>query len=176
MRYRRALIPGGIYFFTVNLASRREMLLIDHIDCLRESVRKVRLAHPFDIVAWVVLPDYMHAIWELPPDDSDFPMRWNQIKGAFSSRLPNIENISTSRVRKRERGVWQRRFWEHLIRDEDDLVRHVDYVHYNPVKHGHVRQVIDWPFSSFHLYVRRGWLPKDWGCVGDFGGNFGEAR
>lgn len=176
MRYRRTLTPGGTYFFTVNLASRRETLLTDHIDCLRESVHKVRLAHPFEIVAWVVLPDHMHAIWELPPDDSDFSMRWNQIKGGFSNRPPKIENIPASRARKRERGVWQHRFWEHLIRDEDDLARHIDYVHYNPVRHGYVRQVGDWPFSSFHRFMRWGWLPKDWGCVEDFEGDFGEAK
>ena len=164
MRYRRTLAPGGTYFFTVNIASRRKTLLTDYIDCLRDSVRTVRLAHPFEIVAWVVLPDHMHAIWKLPQDDSDFPMRWNQIKGRFSRALPPVENIPASRARRRERGVWQRRFWEHLIRDEDDLARYVDYVHYNPVKHGHARRVVDWPFSSFHQYTRRGWLP-----------NFGEG-
>jgi len=176
MQYRRALIDGGTYFFTVNLASRRESLLTDHIEYLRQSVQKVHEAHPFEIIAWVVLPEHMHAIWALPPDDADFSMRWNQIKGGFSNRLPRTERISDSRARKRERGIWQRRFWEHLIRNEDDLARHVDYLHYNPVKHGYVGKAVDWPFSSFHRFVRRGWLAKDWGCAGDFQGYFGEGR
>jgi len=176
MRYRRAWVPGGTYFFTVNLASRQERHLTEHIDLLRDSVRRVRRAHPFEIVAWVVLPDHMHAVWVLPPEDTDFAMRWNQIKGAFSRALPKTETVSTSRVHKRERGIWQRRFWEHLVRDQDDLARHVDYVHYNPVKHGYVERAVEWPFSSFHHYVRRGWLAEDWGCAEDFEGDFGEGR
>ncbi len=176
MRYRRSWVPGGTYFFTVNLACRRERLLTAHIDCLRDSVRRVRRAHPFEIVAWVVMPEHMHAVWALPAGDSDFAMRWSQIKGAFSRGLPKTETISMSRVRKRERNIWQRRFWEHLVRDEEDLARHVDYVHYNPVKHGYVERAVDWPFSTFHQYVRRGWLPEDWGCGGDVQGDFGELR
>jgi putative transposase len=176
MRYRRSWVPGGTYFFTVNLACRRERLLTAHIDCLRDSVRRVRRAHPFEIVAWVVMPEHMHAVWALPAGDSDFAMRWSQIKGAFSRGLPKTETISMSRVRKRERNIWQRRFWEHLVRDEEDLARHVDYVHYNPVKHGYVERAVDWPFSTFHQYVRRGWLTEDWGCAGDVQGDFGEPR
>jgi len=103
-------------------------------------------------------------------------MRWNQIKGGFSRHIPTGERVSKSRINKGERGIWQRRFWEHLIRDEDDLARHVDYVHYNPVKHGYVRQAIDWPFSSFHRFVERGWLPADWGCGYALDGDFGERR
>ena len=175
MQYRRALVAGGTYFFTVNLASRQASLLTDHVDCLRASVRRVRQAHPFEIIAWVVLPEHMHAIWALPPGDARYSMRWNQIKGAFSNQLPRAESISASRAGRRERGIWQRRFWEHLIRNQDDLARHVDYVHYNPVKHGHVAKVSDWPFSSFHRFVRRGWLSEDWGCA-DFQGDFGENR
>ena len=130
MRYRRTLVAGATYFFTLNLADRRCCLLVDHIEALREAVRDVKQAHPFQIVAWVVLPEHMHAIWSLPPGDSDYSLRWNQIKGAFSRRIPSGEAVSPSRARKRERGIWQRRFWEHLIRDDLDLVRHVDYVHY----------------------------------------------
>jgi putative transposase len=176
MHYRRTLITGATYFFTVNLACRKESLLVDYIDCLRTSVRKVRSAHPFTIIAWVVLPEHMHAIWEMPPGDCDYSMRWNQIKGTFSAQLPATERISASRTRKRERGIWQRRFWEHCIRDEEDVEQHVDYVHYNPVKHGHVQRVVDWPYSSFHRYRQLGWVTDDWGCASNFAGEFGEAR
>jgi putative transposase len=174
MKYRRALLGGATYFFTVNLADRGSRVLIEHIDDLRDAVRAVRLAHPFEIVAWVVLPEHMHAVWSLPPGDSDYSMRWNQIKGGFSRHIPTGERVSKSRIDKGERGIWQRRFWEHLIRDDDDLSRHVDYVHYNPVKHGYVRHAIDWPFSSFHRLVERGWLQADWGCGCTPDGDYGE--
>ena len=176
MRYRRVLIGGATYFFTVNLADRRSRLLVEHIADLRQAVGDVRLAHPFEIIAWVVLPEHMHAVWSLPPEDSDYSMRWNQIKGGFSRRIPAGERVSNSRRIKRERGIWQRRFWEHLIRDEDDLARHVDYAHYNPVKHGYVSRAIDWPFSSFHRFVEREWLTADWGCSDELDGDYGERR
>ena len=177
MQYRRAFIDGATYFFTVNLADRRGCLLSLHINELRESVREIRRAHPFEIVAWVVLPEHMHAVWALSPGDAEYPMRWNQIKGAFSRRIPKGERVSSSRAAKRERGIWQRRYWEHLIRDENDLIRHVDYIHYNPVKHGHAKAVVDWPFSSFHSHVQRGWISADWGGIGgDVDGDFGEPR
>ena len=174
MRYRRVLLGGATYFFTVNLADRRCRLLVEQVEALRDAVRVVKQAHPFEIIAWVVLPEHLHAVWTLPLGDSDFSTRWNQIKGGFSRRIPGGEPLSTSRRGKRERGIWQRRFWEHLIRDEGDLERHVDYVHYNPVKHGHARRAADWPYSSFHLFVRREWLSPDWGCSGDFPGDYGE--
>ena len=164
MRYRRANIAGGIYFFTVNLADRRSTLLVDQVDHLRAAVRLVMARHPFDILAWVTLPGHLHAIWQLPPDDSDFPQRWALIKAAFSRSIPTGEVIRPSRLRKGERGIWQRRYWEHLIRDDDDLQRHVDYVHINPVKHGHVICASDWPYSSIHRYIGRGELTKDWAC------------
>jgi putative transposase len=174
MRYRRVLAGGATYFFTVNLADRRCRLLVEQVEQLRKAVREVKQAHPFEIVAWVVLPEHMHAIWSLPPGDADFSMRWNRIKGGFSRRIPKGEPVSETRAGKRERGIWQRRFWEHLIRDDRDLEKHVDYVHYNPVKHGYVGHAVDWPFSSFHLFVRRRWLAADWGCRGDFEGDYGE--
>jgi len=174
MRYRRAYVPGGTYFFTVNLADRGARYLTTHITALREAVREVRRAHPFEIVAWVVLPEHMHTVWALPSGDFDYSMRWNQIKGGFSRRIRREEPICATRVGKRERGIWQRRFWEHLIRDEEDLARHVDYVHFNPVKHGYVNRVTDWPFSSFHRFVRRGLLPRDWGNGHQLEGHFGE--
>ncbi|MGH8279773.1 MAG: REP-associated tyrosine transposase [Gammaproteobacteria bacterium] len=137
MDYRRTIIPGGTYFFTVNLADRSSRLLVERVDMLRGVVREVKRHHPFEIVAWVVLPDHMHTVWTLPPDTADFATCWALIKAGFSRHITRNERINASRTRKGERGIWQRRFWEHLIRDGGDLVRHVDYVHINPVKHGH---------------------------------------
>ncbi|WP_295402035.1 transposase [uncultured Thiocystis sp.] len=174
MRYRRAYHAGATYFFTVNLADRSLRLLVDHIDALRDAVRHVRRDHPFNIIAWVVLPDHLHAIWQLPDGDADFSTRWALIKANFSRRVPTGERIRDSRRQKGERGIWQRRFWEHLIRDDRDLQIHVDYIHFNPVKHGHARRVIDWEYSTFHHYVRLGWVTADWGCDDGFDGDFGE--
>jgi len=128
MRYRRATTSGACWFFTVNLADRKQDLLVRHIDLLREVIRNVKQQHPFEIIAMVVMPDHLHAIWQLPPDDSDYPMRWSLIKAGFSRNLAKTERIRESRVRKRERGIWQRRYWEHLIRDDKDLQAHVDYM------------------------------------------------
>jgi putative transposase len=175
MRYRRANVSGGTFFFTLNLLDRSSRLLIDHIDLLRDTVRTVRCRHPFELVAMVVLPDHLHAVWVLPPDDCDYPLRWSLIKSGFSRRLMKAEYISGARRRKRERGIWQRRYWEHQIRDDADLERHVDYIHINPVKHGYVRAPVDWAYSSIHRYIRRGLLPSNW-AVEDDGplGGFGE--
>ncbi len=118
MRYRRANVKGGTYFFTVNLAERRLCLLVDYVDDLRDAVRTVKQKHPFYIDAFVVLPDHLHAIWTLPKNDADFDMRWMLIKGNFSRCMPKNERRNASRVKKGERGIWQRRYWEHLIRDE----------------------------------------------------------
>jgi putative transposase len=171
--YRRVRMAGGSYFFTVTLAERHRSLLTDHIDVLREAFRLVLKAHPFLIDAVVVLPDHLHAVWTLPAGDHDFSMRWRQIKSAFSRAMDKGEPVSGSRSRKKERGIWQRRFWEHALRDDDDFARHVDYIHYNPVKHGYVEAVTEWPYSSFHQYVRRGIYPKGWAGAGvsdlDFG-------
>lgn len=161
--YRRWRIPGGCYFFTVNLAERKNnTLLVQHIDLLREATRKVKSTHPFYVDAIVILPEHLHCVLTLPKGDDDYSMRWRQIKSAFSSKLPREEYRSDSRLRKNERGIWQRRFWEHVIRDNDDYAAHVDYVHYNPVKHGYVEHVSDWPYSSFHRYVDYGLYPPDW--------------
>lgn len=162
MRYRRAWQPGGTYFFTVNLAERSRTLLVDHIEDLHNIVRKVKQAHPFNILAWVVLPDHLHAIWELPENDADFSTRWMLIKAGFSRGIPQGEWVSAARQRKGERGLWQRRFWEHLIANENDLQRHMDYVHINPVKHGHVARASEWAYSSIHRYIRLGWMQQDW--------------
>ena len=162
MRYRRAQAEGGTFFFTVNLADRSSHLLIDHVNDLRAAVKHVKQQHPFEIVAWVVLPDHLHAIWALPERDPDFATRWMLIKSGFSRRIELGEVVSASRLRKRERGIWQRRYWEHQIRDDDDLAAHLDYVHHNPVKHGHVERASEWAHSSIHRYVRLGLLNSDW--------------
>jgi putative transposase len=173
--YRRNFLPGGSFFFTVNLTDRNLSLLVRHIDLLRTAFRDARRRHPFEIDAIVVLPDHLHAIWTLPEDDADFALRWRLIKSAFSRSLPGGECISASRVSKGERGIWQRRYWEHTLRDEADFERHVDYIHFNPVKHGHARRVQDWPHSSFHRMVRLGIYPLDWaGDVVHDAQGFGE--
>jgi len=136
MRYRRADAAGGTTFFTINLTERRSDLLVRHIHDLRATMKTLKDAHPFAILAMVVLPEHLHAIWRLPPDDADYPLRWSLIKAGFSQRLAKGEYIRASRQAQRERGIWQRRYWEHQIRNEIDLARHVDYIHYNPVKHG----------------------------------------
>src|SRR5438067_5315254 len=133
--YRRNFIAGGSFFFTVNLAERRLRLLTQHIDELRTAFRETRRHHPFAIDAMVVLPDHLHAIWTLPEGDSDFATRWSLIKATFSRALPSTEWRSDSRLSKRERGIWQRRYWEHTLRDYEDVAFHADYIHFNPVKH-----------------------------------------
>ena len=160
--YRRAWVPGGTYFFTVNLLERRRTLLVDRVDVLRHSFAAARAARPFDIIAIVILPDHLHCVWQLPPGDDDHATRWRHIKTAFVKQVPCDERRSLRRHIKAERGIWQRRYWEHLIRDERDLRNHIDYIHFNPVKHRYVSQVRDWPHSSFHRFVREGVLPIDW--------------
>ena len=155
--YRRNFIAGGSFFFTVNLADRRLSLLTTHIDALRAAFRETRSRHPFTIDAIVVLPDHLHAIWTLPESDADFAMRWRLIKSAFSRSLGSGAT------------------GKHTIRDENDFARHVDYVHINPVKHGLVARVRDWPSSSFHRMERLGIYPEDWaGDVTADGEDFGE--
>ena len=163
MRYRRSRVSGGTFFFTANLADRNYRLLTEHVGMLREVTRTVRQRHSFEIVAMVVLPDHLHAVWTLPPGDRNYPMRWSLIKAGFSRVIMKTEPVSESHVCKRERGVWQRRYWEHQIRNEDDLARHVDYIHFNPVKHGHVKSPVEWPYSSIHRYIRKGFVSFDWG-------------
>jgi putative transposase len=162
--YRRNRIAGGTYFFTVTLKDRKSAWLVEHIGLLREAVRKTRLARPFAIEAWVVLPDHIHAIWTLPPGDSNYSERWRAIKSAFSHQLAK-SLINPGRNAKGEYGFWQRRFWEHKIHDENDFARHLDYIHFNPVKHGHVQKVCDWPYSSFHRLMAKNMYPLDWGGV-----------
>ena len=164
--YRRVHVPGASWFFTVNLAQRKDnRLLVNRIDSLRAAFRAVRVRHPFRMDAVVILPEHLHCIMTLPEGVADFSTRWNLIKGNFSRTIAEGERISLSRAKRGERGIWQRRFWEHLIRDQEDFNRHVDYIHWNPVKHGWVSRVADWPHSSFHEYLRQGIYTEDW-CGG----------
>jgi len=159
--YRRNFVPGGTYFFTLTLADRRSSALVEHIGILRKAFRRARHKRPFHVEAIVVLPDHLHAVLTLPPNDADYPGRWRLIKTLFSNGVLEASG-SIPRYRSGELALWQRRFWEHTIRSEDDFSRHVDYIHFNPVKHALVSRVRDWPHSSFHRYVRQGVLPADW--------------
>lgn len=161
-QYIRAFIPGGTFFFTVAALERKRQLLTENVDLLRRVLSEVRRQRPFRIDAMVVLPDHLHCIWTLPPGDADFSSRWHAVKSAFSRGIAKGERLSHRRRIKGERGIWQRRFWEHAIRDERDFERHADYIHYNPVKHGYVHAVAEWPYSSFHRFVADGIYSSDW--------------
>jgi len=173
-QYRRNWSAGGTYFFTVVTAIRRAGLLVEHIDDLRDAFRISRAEHPFEIDAIVILPDHLHAIWTLPPGDVDYALRWKKIKARFSRQIPKNESRSASRTTKGERGVWQRRYWEHTIRDDKDFQTHFDYIHFNPVKHGYVTTAREWPHSSFKQYAAKNIYPLNWGGACDFDGEFGE--
>ncbi|HTU54329.1 MAG TPA: transposase [Acetobacteraceae bacterium] len=174
--YRRHRVPGGTYCFTVNLLDRNSSLLVDQIDILRDAVRTVRARAPFHIDAWVVLPEHLHCIWTLPPDDDNYSGRWRALKSLFAAAMPHSERRSAARVRKGERAIWQRRFWEHTIRDDRDYAAHMDYVHFNPVEHGLAACAADWPYSSFRLCVTRGLYPADWSMSGPDPAELGERR
>lgn len=166
MQYRRTDVAGATYFFTVNLAERHRTLLTDHIATLRTEMRNVKQRHPFHIDAMVILPDHLHCVMTLPAGDADYPTRWTLIKAGFSRRLPETEHRNSSRIDKGERGIWQRRYWEHMVRDEHDYARHVDYIHFNPVKHSYVSRAAEWPHSSIHRYIAAGILTEGWGIGG----------
>ncbi len=165
VQYRRNLLPGGTYFFTVTLHNRRATYLTDHIELLRNAMRQTAQRRPFQTHAIVILPDHLHAIWTLPPADNDYPARWRSIKANVSRDLA-AQGIKIDKTPRGEYLLWQKRYWEHTIQNDDDFRRHVDYIHYNPVKHGLVNRVADWPYSSFHRHVARGELPEDWGGSG----------
>ena len=159
--YRRAKFEGGYYFFTIVTYQRVELFrteLARHV--LRKAIEKTRSGRPFQTIAFCLLFEHLHCIWKLRQNDSDYSMRWASIKGQFSKEYLNLSGqrrkVTSSRARKGEVCIWQRRFWEHQIRDENDLQRHVDYIHYNPVKHGLVRDVDNWPWSTYHKYVKEG--------------------
>ena len=180
--YRRIKKAGGIYFFTVVTHGRRPILIYPEVrQALRDGISKVRQSMPFTIEAWVLLPDHLHAIWTLPGQDTRFATRWAVIKSYVTKNCGNLldlgENVNISRSHRQEGGVWQRRFWDHIIRDEPDFHRHLDYLHWNPVKHGYVKRVIDWPYSTFHRFVAQGLYPPDWGGINEdetANINFGE--
>ena len=177
--YRRSNIKGGTYFFTVVTHQRRRFLCLEeNVALLRTAFREVMAKHSFHIDAFVLLPDHLHCIWTLPENDADFSTRWRLIKSNFSRQCQPMYQgrVSASRQSKGEKAVWHRRFWEHTIRDEDDYRQHVEYIHYNPVKHGLAKAPIDWPYSSFHRYVRAGLYEPDWGagCEISFGEGIGQ--
>jgi len=158
--YRRVIIPGGVFFFTLVTHNRAPVFTSDEpVDKLRQAFRKIRTNRPFHIDAIVVLPDHLHCIWRLPADDGDYSGRWREIKKAASRAIAPISD------ERSERGLWQRRFWEHAIRDEHDWRRHMDYIHYNPVKHDLARHPGDWPWSSFARCVAQGWYQASWGST-----------
>jgi putative transposase len=170
--YRRANTKGGTYFFTVVTYRRQPFLCDERVrTALREGIKTSQLTHPFTIDAWVLLPDHLHCIWTLPPDDADFGIRWALIKRFVTkqcnSELKRDELMKPSKLKRKESTLWQRRFWEHQIRDESDFQQHVDYIHYNPVKHRLVNKVSDWPYSTFHRYVGQGVYDMDWAGVED---------
>ncbi|NJL38970.1 MAG: transposase [Leptolyngbyaceae cyanobacterium SM1_4_3] len=169
MQYRRAKTAGATYFFTVVTYQRQRLFhQPEMVDLLRSAFRTVKARFPFAIDAIVVLPDHLHCLWTLPEGDADFSKRWRLIKSEFSRHCPDVykQQRSASRLDKGEQAIWQRRFWEHQIRDERDFAQHVDYVHYNPVGHRLVMAPRDWVYSSFHRYVQDGWYSLDWGAEG----------
>jgi putative transposase len=174
VRYRRNFLAGGTFFFTATLADRTSSALTDRINALRAAVRLTRRQHPFAIDAAVILPDHLHVIMTLPPNDSDFSIRMSLVKRRFTAAVVGAADAIAG-YENSKYAVWQRRFWEHTIRNETDFERHADYIHFNPVKHGLVTRVRDWPHSSFRYYVRRGILPYDWaGDISEKRLRFGE--
>ena len=168
-QWRRAVCPGGTFFFTLVTEARQPILTTEQgRSILRTQLHACRRRWPFEILAMVLLPDHLHTLWRLPDSDSDYSRRWGWIKKEFTKAWladGGCERLrSASRCRNRRRGVWQRRFWEHAIRDQEELNRHLDYIHYNPVKHGHAVCARDWPWSSFSRHVRAGFYSADWGC------------
>ncbi len=164
--YRRAFINGGAFFFTVATYKRRPLFAEEWAaDALRDSFKRVMLSYPFEIDSIVILPDHLHCIWILPDGDSDFSLKWRLIKSRFTRFGPvtSAEAVSDSRLKKKEKGVWQRRFWEHMIRDEVDLNQHRDYIHYNPVKRGLAASPNEWKHSSFKRFAAKGLYTEDWG-------------
>ena len=166
MKYRRAFMPGGSFFFTVVTGKRRPLLASpESVDVLRTAFRTVQSTRQFEMNAVVVLPDHLHCIWTLPPGDDDFAIRWRLIKTWFTKHCePGLRaEPDRARLAKREQAIWQHRYWEHMLRDELDFAHHVEYIHFNPVKHGLVSTAMDWQFSSFRRYVEAGVYPADWG-------------
>ena len=160
MQYRRAFVPGGTYFFTVVTAQRRPIFSDERtVGLLRLAFLHVKAKRPFTVDAMVVLPDHLHCLWTLPSGDCDYPIRWRLIKTWVTKCCSSVCNGQT------ERSIWQPRYWEHAIRDETDYRQHVEYIHYNPVKHGYVRRPSEWPYSSFVRFVKKNIYSEDWGST-----------
>jgi putative transposase len=177
--YRRYLVPGATYFFTVVTDGREPILCADFArQLLSSAIAECRKRLPFQVPAIVLLPEHIHTIWTLPEGDSDYSKRWGVIKKAFTTgylAAGGAERpVSAGRIAQRRRGVWQPRFWEHMIRDETDYERHFNYIHFNPVKHGHSTSPAEWPWSSFQKWVEVGVYDKDWGKVPDASHTFAE--
>ncbi|MGL4237951.1 REP-associated tyrosine transposase [Tabrizicola sp.] len=172
-RYLRPRVVGASVFFTVALADRRARTLVEQVDALREAVRVTKAERPFRIDAWVVLPEHMHAVWTLPEGDADYSVRWKEIKTRFTKSVGRVGPRSASKIARGEAGVWQRRFWDHHIRDERDFAAHLRYCWWNPVKHGFVERPVEWPYSSIHREIRLGQVEPEWAGI-TFDGAFGE--
>lgn len=174
VRYRRNAVAGATYFFTVTLRDRHATYLVDYIADLRSAFRVAKQHQSFEIIAIVILPEHLHTVIRMADGDADYAKLWRTVKGHFTQRLL-LNGVPLQCNLRGEYDLWQRRFWEHTIRDDRDLQAHVDYIHFNPVKHGLVKHVSDWFYSSFHRYVRLGLLPKIWATTQD-DGEFGEIR
>jgi putative transposase len=173
MRYRRILLPGGTFFFTVVTFQRRKLFAHpENVDLLSRVIDDVRKRHPFITIAQVVLPDHIHTIWELPEGDHDYPTRWRLIKTEFTKQLPKELDtpLPTSRITKKERTIWQRRYWEHTIRDDLDLDHHIDYIHFNPVRHHLAKYPHEWKNSTFQRFVDEDYYPLNWATENIFKG------
>lgn len=171
--YIRSYTQGATYFFTLVSYNRRDIFCNeDFLQAFKNSIKQIQQQYHFEIIAWVQLPDHLHCIWKMPENDANYSMRWSQIKRLTTQACPqyqlSLNELSHSKAKRHERGVWQRRFFEHQIKDEADLIKHMDYLHYNPIKHGLVTRVLDWPYSSFHRCVRQGFYAEDWsgGSIG----------
>ena len=162
VNYRRVYLEGGTYFFTATLKNRTSDYLTTYVDALRESFAHVKKQRPFEIIAIVILPEHLHCLWQLPEDDINYAGRWRAIKSRFTRSLLK-SGVSLHKNNRGEYKLWQARYWEHTIRNESDLLQHIDYIHYNPVKHGWVESVADWPYSSFHDFVKKGKIERNWG-------------
>ena len=166
MHYRRAFTPGGSFFFTLVTHQRRPVFISgETVEVLRNAFRAVRASRPFEIDAIVVMPDHLHCIWTLPPSDADFSTRWRLVKTWFTKHCEPTQRPmpSPTQQARRAQAIWQQRYWEHRLRDEADVAHHVDYIHYNPVKHGLAASPMDWPYSSFQRHVQAGIYPANWG-------------
>ena len=167
-QYIRSHTKGATYFFTLVSYNRRRIFCEDDfLQAFKKSIKQVQQQYPFEIIAWVQLPDHIHCIWRMPTNDANYSMRWSQIKRLTTQACPRyhlpIDDLSRSKVKRNERGIWQRRFYEHEIKNEADFIRYMNYLHYNPIKHGLVKMVVHWPYSSFHRYVKQGSYAQDWG-------------